>query len=147
MGVKRIDPERARELLDSGSTYTYVDVRTTAEFGEGHVPEAKNIPVMVRGLDGIGIHINADFVDVMESRFRKSDKIILGCRKGGRSQKAADLLSTAGFTNLYDMRGGLVGETDPFGNVLFPGWQTRGLPVTTEAEAEAEDLQQPSSTS
>ena len=132
MGVKRIDPERARELLESGVTYTYVDVRTEDEFSEGHVPDAENVPVMIRGHDGIGIHMNHEFVAAMDSRFAKSDKIILGCRKGGRSMKAADLLSEAGFTNLYDMRGGLVGETDPFGNVLFPGWQTRGLPVTTK---------------
>ncbi|MCA8963075.1 MAG: rhodanese-like domain-containing protein [Planctomycetes bacterium] len=133
MGVKRIDPERAQELLESSQSFTYVDVRTPNEFDEGHVPTAKNVPVMLRGKDGIGIHMNQTFVSDMESRFRKSDKIILGCRKGGRSMKAADLLSEAGFTNLYDMRGGLVGETDPFGNILFPGWQTRGLPVTRDA--------------
>lgn len=136
MGVKRIDPERAKELLESSTTYTYVDVRTPDEFTDGHVPESKNVPVMLRGSDGIGIHMNESFVEQMESRFQKAAKIILGCRKGGRSSKAADLLSNAGFTNIYEMRGGMVGETDPFGNILFAGWETRGLPTTRETSPE-----------
>ena len=60
------------------------------------------------------------------------DKIILGCQKGGRSRKAARLLVENGFTNIYDMRGGIQGETDPFGNIQFAGWATRGMPTTIE---------------
>lgn len=137
MGVKRIDAERAKELLESDGGYTFIDVRTPAEFDSEHVPEAVNIPILVRGKDGVGFHQNDEFVPAFESQFKKTSKIILGCHKGGRSMRAADVLSEAGYTNIFDMRGGLAGETDPFGNVLFPGWKTRGLP-TTAATANAE---------
>ena len=44
MDIKRIDPEEARELLDSGESYTYLDVRSEEEFAQGHVPGSVNIP-------------------------------------------------------------------------------------------------------
>lgn len=133
MGVRRIDAERAKELLDAGEEYVFVDVRTEQEFEESHVPNARNIPLMRRGDDGFGLGLNEHFSKVMENHFEKGEKIILGCLKGGRSAKAAEILSERGFTNLFDMRGGFVGETDPFGKVTFPGWTTRGYPTSEEA--------------
>lgn len=130
MGVKRIDPERANELLSLEQDYTYLDVRMEIEFKEGHVPESKNIPVMIKGTDGVGIRMNPDFVDQVRNQFAIDARIILGCQKGGRSQKAAQLLSEAGFSNLHDMRGGYHGETDVLGNITFPGWASRNLPTT-----------------
>lgn len=132
MGVRRIDAERAKELLETDEDYAYVDVRTEEEYAEGHIPKACNVPLFRRGPGGIGLHINDEFRLAMEKKFGKTDKIILGCHKGGRSAKAADILSTGGFTNLFDMRGGYLGETDPFGNITFPGWTTRGFDSTTE---------------
>ncbi len=130
MGVKRIDAERAAELLDTNQGYVFLDVRMEHEFVEGHVPEAKNIPVMIKGPGGVGIQMNPTFVETVGNQYASDSRIILGCQKGGRSNKAAELLSEAGYTNLHDMRGGLVGETDPLGNVTFPGWASRGLPVS-----------------
>ncbi len=135
MTIKRIDPDRAKELLESDQQYVYLDVRLKEEFQEGHVPSAKNLPVMVRGPGGVGLHINEKFVKTAEKHFGKRDKIIIGCKKGGRSQKASQLLVSHGFTSIYDMRGGFVGETDPFGKVTFPGWSTRGLPISTNVSS------------
>lgn len=135
MGVRRIDAERALELMQLGQEYVYVDVRTEDEFAEGHVPRARNVPLMRRGQHGLGFVMNEQFVSAMDTLFEKDDKLILGCRKGGRSAKAAEILSNLGYTNLFDMRGGFVGETDPFGTITFPGWTTRGFPTTTEAHA------------
>ena len=61
---------------------------------------------------------------------------VTGCQKGGRSIKAAELLLTAGFPNVLDMRGGLGGETDEVGRVTFPGWSLRHLPTTMDSAAE-----------
>ncbi|MGE3163557.1 MAG: rhodanese-like domain-containing protein [Planctomycetota bacterium] len=132
MGVRRIDAERAKELLDADEGYVFVDVRTEEEFLEGHIPTARNIPLYRRGAGGIGLLWNNEFQVVMEQSFEKGDKIILGCHKGGRSAKAADLLAATGFSNLFDMRGGFLGETDIFGNITFPGWVTRGFEATKE---------------
>lgn len=134
MEVKRITPEEAKELLDSGG-YLYLDVRTVPEFEAGHVPGAKNVPVVEP--DGYGrMALNPRFLEVVEANFPKDAKCITGCQKGGRSLKAAQLLLQAGFTNVVDMRGGFGGETDEMGRMTFPGWASRGLPATRDSARE-----------
>jgi rhodanese-related sulfurtransferase len=130
VGVKRIDPDRANELMNSDQEYVFLDVRMPEEYSKGHVPNSRNIPVMIRGDGGVGIRMNPDFVDSVNSEMNADCRIILCCQKGGRSQKAADLLTAEGYVNLHDMRGGFIGETDVLGNVTFPGWSSRGLPTT-----------------
>src|SRR6266849_2252076 len=125
MEIKRITPEEAKELLDSNSGYMYLDVRTVPEFDAGHVPGAKNIPVVEP--DAFGrMQLNPRFVEIVEKNFGKEPKCITGCQKGGRSIKAAELLLSAGFG----------GETDEVGRITFPGWSLRGLPTTRESPSE-----------
>ncbi len=131
MPLKRISPEEAKELLDSDGGYVYVDVRSTPEFEGGHAPGAKNIPIMHR--TNMGMQPNGEFVAVCEKAIGKDAKIITACLRGGRSMKAAQILIANGFTDVVDMRGGFMGEPDPMGGAEYPGWQPRGLPVTTEA--------------
>lgn len=135
MEVKRITPEQAKELLDSNTGYVYLDVRTVLEFDAGHVPDAKNVPVVEP--DAFGrMQMNPRFVEIVEANFGKDVKSITGCQKGGRSIKAAELLLTAGFTNVVDMRGGFGGETDEMSRVTFAGWALCGLPTTRESAPE-----------
>ena len=47
MELERIDPEAARELLESDQGHVYLDVRTPEEYAQGHVPCSVNIPVLV----------------------------------------------------------------------------------------------------
>ena len=131
MEIKRIDPDEAKRLLDSGDGYTYLDVRTAEEFEAGHVPGSINIPIMLRNPTGPGMVPNPDFLTEAETRFSGEDRIITACLRGGRSIKAAQVLTESGFANVVDMRGGYDGEVDPMGNVTFPGWARRGLPTTT----------------
>ena len=135
MEIKRITPEQAKELLDSQAGYIYLDVRTVPEFDSGHVPGAKNVPVVEP--DAFGrMQLNPQFVQVVEANFGRDVKCITGCQKGGRSIKAAELLLMAGFLHVLDMRGGFGGETDEMGRVTFPGWAPRGLPTTRESALE-----------
>jgi rhodanese-related sulfurtransferase len=135
MEINRITPEKAKELLDSKSGYVYLDVRSVREFDAGHVPGAKNIPVLEP--DPVGrMQLNPRFVELVEASFGKDAKFITGCQQGGRSLKAAELLLTAGFSNVVDMRGGFGGETDPSGRLTFPGWAPRGLPTSRESAPE-----------
>lgn len=131
MELKRISPDEAKELLDADEGYIYVDVRSIPEFEAGHAPGAKNIPIMHR--TDMGMAPNQQFVEVCESALGKDAKIITACLKGGRSMKAAQILMAHGFTSVVDMRGGFSGEPDPMGGSGYPGWQPRGLPVTTES--------------
>ena len=110
-------------------------MRTVSEFDAGHVPGAKN--VLVVEPDPFGrMQLNPRFVEIVERNFGKDVKCITGCQKGGRSLKAAELLLSAGFTNVVDMRGGFGGETDEMGRLTFPGWAPRGFPTTHESAPE-----------
>ena len=82
---------------------------------------------------GAGIGLNNTFVSSVEGRFQKTERLIIGCQKGGRSSRAASVLVDQGFTHILEMRGGYVGETDPFGNITFPGWCAKGYPTSTES--------------
>jgi rhodanese-related sulfurtransferase len=123
--VKRIGPQEAFESIQAG--YTYVDVRSEPEFGAGHAAGAVNVPIAHMG--GGGMTPNPDFVRVMEAAFAKDAKIIVGCKAGGRSLRAAQALLAAGFTDVLDQRAGWAGARDAFGQVSEPGWLRAGLPT------------------
>jgi len=131
MDVKRITADETKALLDSGQGYVYLDVRTVEEFDAGHVPGAKNIPFLMAGPAGMAV--NPDFVQVVGKNFAKDSKLICGCQKGGRSYKAAEILQSAGYANVVDMRGGFGGETDHCGCVVAPGWASSGKPVAQDS--------------
>ena len=136
MEAKRISPDEAKALLDSGDGYTYLDVRTEQEFASGHVRGAKNIPFLDRDPVRGGMAVNSLFTEQAEKNFGKDAKLICGCQKGGRSLKAVETLLAAGFQNVVDMRGGYGGETDISGVLTFPGWAPRGLPTSTDSAPE-----------
>lgn len=121
---KSISVEQAKELLEQG--YVYVDVRSEPEFEASHVPGALNVPLNQMGPSGMAP--NPDFVSVMETAFAKDEKIVLGCKSGGRSKRALQLLLQAGFTQAVEMGTGFEGSRDPFGRPL-KGWLQEGLPT------------------
>ena len=71
-----------RTLVEQGALL--LDVRTPAEFSEGHLPRAANIPVQVlpNRLSEVG---------------DRSRPVVVYCRSGGRSAQAAAMLSAAGY--------------------------------------------------
>lgn len=76
-----------------------IDVRTPAEFADGHIAGAVNIPVQ-----------QADF----GSRVAKLDPkatYAVYCRSGHRSQMAVAQMQTAGLTNVYELGEGINGWT------------------------------------
>ena len=125
MAVKRVTPQEAKGLMDEG--YVYVDVRSIPEFERGHPEGAWNVPLLHMGPAGMAP--NPDFVTVMQKHFGKDAKLIIGCKMGGRSAQASQLLEQAGYQNLVDQKGGFEGQP---GN---PGWLPAGLPVATAAAA------------
>jgi rhodanese-related sulfurtransferase len=130
MSVKRVTPNEALALVEQG--WTYVDVRSIPEFEQGHPRGAYNVPLLHKG--AAGMVQNSRFVEVMRATFDLGDKLLLGCRSGNRSLRAAEALAAAGFSALIDVRGGFDGERDAAGSVVVEGWSARGLPVATEAE-------------
>lgn len=59
---------------------------------------------------------------------KKTDPIILMCRSGDRSAAAADLLTKAGYTNVYSVYEGFEGDKSKEGFRTVNGWKNAGLP-------------------
>jgi rhodanese-related sulfurtransferase len=130
MSIKRITPDEAAELLGQG--WTYVDVRSVPEFDQGHPEGAYNVPFLHRA--GQGMVPNPDFMKVMQTAFPKDAKLVVGCRSGARSLRAAEALVAQGYQNVIDMRGGFAGELDAANRLACDGWQQRSLPISRTAQ-------------
>ena len=124
MAIRSVSPEEAAALLAEG--YVYVDVRSEPEFEAGHVPGALNVPLLHQG--AAGLTPNPEFLAVMQQAFGTGEKLVIGCKAGGRSKKASDQLAQAGFSDLSDMSAGWDGSRDAFGRAV-PGWSKLGMPV------------------
>jgi rhodanese-related sulfurtransferase len=136
MAVKRVSPAEARDLIDRQG-YVYVDVRSLPEFAAGHPEGAYNVPLMNMGPGGMSP--NADFLKVMGA-FAKDAKLVVGCKAGGRSARAAGMLESAGYTNVVDQRAGFEGAADPAtGRMAEPGWRPAGLPVSNSPKPDRTD--------
>ena len=96
------------------------------EFEAGHPTGAYNVPLMHQG--PAGMTPNPDFLGVMEKAFPKTAKLVVGCKAGGRSARAAAVLESAGFTNVVDQKAGYEGPSP-----VEPGWRPQGLPVSTQS--------------
>lgn len=128
--IENITPQDAKRRMDEEG-YAYLDVRSVPEFEQGHPNGAYNIPFLHLGSDGM--EPNPEFLAAVERTFAKDQKIVIGCKSGGRSQRAAEQLAAAGFTNILDQRAGYGGARGSFGETTEPGWQDAGLPISNEA--------------
>jgi len=126
--AKAVTPEETQALIALGQTY--VDVRTEQEFEAGHPTGAFNVPLSNMGMGGF--EPNAEFMSVMERAFPKDTELVIGCKTGSRSRRAAAMLAAVGFTKLSDMVAGYAGSRDAFGRPS-PGWTQKGLPTETGA--------------
>ena len=131
--IKRVSPADAHQLVDREG-YVYVDVRSVPEFEAEHPTGAVNVPLMHAGPGGMAP--NPDFLAVMTAAFAKDAKLVLGCKGGNRSLRAANVLAQHGFTNLVDQRAGFDAARDPFGQITEQGWKASGLPTETGSGGE-----------
>ena len=123
--VKRVSPAEAKALVDQG--WVYVDVRSEPEFEESHPSGSENVPLLHMGAGGMTP--NPEFMDVMTKAYAKDAKLVIGCKAGGRSLRAATMLLDAGYTNVVDQRAGFDGARDAFGSLSEKGWSPAGLPT------------------
>ena len=134
MAIKQITPPEAHQLVGRG--YRYLDVRTEAEFAAGHPASAVNIPVLVRDAASGQMAPNPEFLAVVAAHFAKDADIVVGCMSVMRSQRAAEMMAAAGYTNLANMQGGFGGARDQSGRTVTPGWAEAGLPVCKDCGPE-----------
>ena len=77
------------------SEYIIIDVRSKREYRENHLKDAINIP-----LPDVKQNIE-NFVT------NKNKKILIYCQSGIRSAKAVEIMENMGYTQVYNLKGGL----------------------------------------
>ena len=108
-----VTPEEARDLHMSGAA-TIVDVRTASEYEQvGHI---EGTPLFEWRRDGEH-QPDPRFAARLLSRYRTDEALLLICRSGVRSHYAAEVLTEAGFTRVYNVLDG-----------FEQGWRPAGLP-------------------
>jgi rhodanese-related sulfurtransferase len=90
-----IDAKTAITLLENDDNVSLLDVRTIEEYKEGHLRDARLIPLQTLSSN---LHmLKAD----------KNKKIIVYCRSGNRSVSASRILESHGFPPL-NVKGGII---------------------------------------
>ena len=129
MIVRHVGVQEAHQLQTTDG-YTYVDVRSVPEYENGHPEGAHNVPLLHFDSQAGQMTPNPDFLAVMQANYPTNAKLLLGCQVGGRSARAAQILSAAGYDTAVNVRGGFGGSSDPAtGQVVGDGWAQMGLPV------------------
>lgn len=80
-----------------------------------------------------------DFAPEVERRARqkglsKNDPIVIICRSGERSARAADLLGSLGYTRVYTVLNGFEGVMTEKGRRNINGWKNDGMPWSYELD-------------
>jgi len=99
--VKEITVQELKEWQDSGKDFQLIDVREPHEF------EFVNIK---------GILIPQADVIARSEEIAKDKDVVVHCRSGARSANAIMFLQEMGYTNLYNLKGGILAyaqEIDP----------------------------------
>jgi rhodanese-related sulfurtransferase len=99
-----ISAPKAAALIKDKKDLQLIDVRTAAEYADGHLANAKLIPVQE-----------------LPQRLAEIDKnkpVLLYCRSGHRSGNALKILQDKGYKDAKHIEGGI------------GAWQAAGLPIT-----------------
>ena len=128
MPIQRLSSKEAIERVASDAALVHIDVRSEPEFAAGHAPGAYNVPLMHMG--PAGMTANPDFTNDVARAFPDHDTpILVSCKAGGRSAKAAAALEALGYRKLADHVGGWGGGNGD------AGWVAAGGPSATQAQA------------
>lgn len=96
--IPEIEPVEVKAKIDRGDKFVLIDVREPHEWQIGHIDYAKLIP-----LGDVAKRMN---------ELNVGDEIVVHCKSGVRSAKAADLLRQSGFKNVLNMKGGILAWSD-----------------------------------
>lgn len=99
---KNITVSDLQTLLAKGNV-RLLDVRTEAETARGMIPKGEKLP----------LHL----LPIQMSGMSKNAAIVFYCQVGGRSAQAAAFAASNGFTDVYNLQGGIL------------AWAQAGLPL------------------
>ena len=92
-GIMKIDVKTLKNKLEN-EEITLLDVREVSEYKGGHIEGAVNTPL--------------SSLDANQLPYPKDEPIYVICRSGNRSAQAASQLQDAGYTEIYDVSGGMM---------------------------------------
>jgi len=92
--VKVVDVKAFEKAMDKDNVLI-VDVRTDGEVAQGVIPGAIQIDFM-----------NKDEFQAGVAQLSKEKDVLVYCKVGGRSAKAAEYMESQGFKSVYDLDGG-----------------------------------------
>jgi molybdopterin/thiamine biosynthesis adenylyltransferase/rhodanese-related sulfurtransferase len=97
-GVANLLPQELAARLTRGDDFDLIDVREPHEWDIAHLPTARLIPLATVG----------GAIDSLD----RSREIVVYCKGGGRSAKAAAQLYDAGFRKVWNLTGGITRWSD-----------------------------------
>lgn len=101
--VNHINAHQLAEMMQNNGDLILVDVRTPGEYEyDGRIPRSQLIPLSML----------ASSLDQLP----KDKPIVCICRSGNRSHTACEHLAVNGFSDIYNLAGGIM------------GWRRAGLP-------------------
>lgn len=103
--IVQITSTEVSTKIEKEKKWIVLDVRTPAEFKDGHIKNAVNIDITAEDS-----HQKID-------KLNKKDKYIVHCRSNHRSGIAVEYMSKQGFKTIYQMSDG------------YTGWSTNKLPI------------------
>lgn len=93
--IKEIDAtELARWVSEADHPLRVIDVRQAEEVAMGTVPKAEHLP-----LHTLPMRLN---------ELSPTEKLVLVCRSGARSAQACMFLQQQGYSNVYNLSGGMM---------------------------------------
>ncbi|TPG40219.1 thioredoxin domain-containing protein [Flavobacterium pectinovorum] len=107
---KEIAPKDFAEKIKTTENPQILDVRTPEEFESEHIDNAANV------------NWNGEGFAEKVATYDKSKPVFVYCLSGGRSKKAAAKLNELGFTNVYELEGGIM------------KWNAEGLSTPSTAQ-------------
>ena len=90
-----LSPSNAIRLMNNNSNALILDIRTEADYKNGHINGAKNVPLsdFASSIDGLSGN--------------KNDPVLIYCNSGNTVTRAVKLLKNAGFEQVNNLEGGI----------------------------------------
>lgn len=112
-GSQSLDALSFSQKMEQKPGSMIIDVRTAEEFSGGYIPKA------------INVDYNSGAFQQYVAKLDKKKTYFIYCLGGGRSAAAANFMRSNGFTQVYDLKGGIM------------AWQGRNLPIEQPAQGRA----------
>ncbi len=103
-GIGQLSPTEAVQLINRDNALV-IDVRSSKDYAEGHIPNARSIP-----LDNL-----AEGMKQLDAW--KDKPVLVNCRSGGMSVRACNMLAKQGFKKINNLSSGIM------------GWKAANLPI------------------